>query len=579
MKLSILLLPVNIALALDCRPDGPVLPKPARLGDAATFRHAAVGLAHTFDAMSSGRIDVPWPVENVSFSVAVVSADQKDSTPLWQYHHRAEANVEGTEKVDADSQYLIGSISKLITDYILLVSGMDLDVPVTQYLPNLSGSKGMDWDSITLRMMASHTAGVPTNYGFSDYYFLKDVYLALGFPPIDESEYPPCGVIGLNGACTAQQLQIGLRDSYPVIPPGSRPAYSNAAFALIALAVEAHTGMNYTQQVDELLAKPLGLTATRPSPGHDSRAVIPPGQSGWGADYGINAAQGGLVSSAADLSRLAHAILSRTAALSPAQTRQWLKPSSYAGGTSSTVGMPWEIRRHANLTAVDSPRRSVTVYAKSGGASQYRSQFALVDEYGLGVVVLTAGDMYALPYIYNAALSVLVGAADKVAREHARAEYARGFSSSRGGRRNDTVEATFTLDDDDGSLVLASLSRGGADILAGWAKVFNESLGMFGPKISDTVRLFPTELVEDATVEGDGVVKEVWRLWPDVVAPPFVDLPGSQLDKDDCLGWTVGDWIHYGSEPLDRVIFYRKDARVTGFEVPFLRSGVMKASS
>lgn len=162
MKFSTFFFP-GLVLALDCRPEGPVLPKPVNLDEAAAFRHAAIGLAHTFDAMSSGGIDVPWPVKNVSFSVAVVSADQTDGTPLWQYHHRADANVDGTDKVDADSQYLIGSISKMITDYILLVSGMDLDVPVTNYLPRLNGSKEMEWDSITLRMLASQTAGVPTN--------------------------------------------------------------------------------------------------------------------------------------------------------------------------------------------------------------------------------------------------------------------------------------------------------------------------------------------------------------------------------------------------------------------------------
>ncbi|TQV95945.1 beta-lactamase family protein [Cordyceps javanica] len=576
MKLFPLLYSATLAsCALDCRPEGPVLPKPFRLSDAATFRRAAIGLAHTFDAIVARRIEVPWETHNLSFSVAVVSADQADAdaAPLWEYHHRAKGNVDGTDIIDADSQYLVGSITKVVTDYILLAAGLDLDVPVKTYLPLLDGA---EWDSITLRMLASQTAGVPTNYGFSDFYFLKDVYLSLGFPPIHESDYPPCGVLGLNGGCTAQQLQIGLRDSYPVAPPGARPAYSNAAFALIALAVEAHTGLNYTQQVHSLVAQPLGLTSTRPSPGNAAKAVIPPGESGWGADYGVNAPQGGLVSSTADLSRLARALLSRTSALSPAQTRQWLKPASFSGNVASAVGMPWEVRRYTSLTP-DHPH-PIAVYAKSGTAPLYRSQLALVDEYGLGLVVLTAGDNGALGPIYDAALSALVGAADAVTREHAKAEYGRTFVGGGGNNTttNETVRARLDLDED--SLLMSSLARGHADILAGWVKVLNESLGMFGPKVSDTVRLFPTELSENVTFEGDsGVVKEVWRLWPDALVPPAVDMPGSGLDRDDCLGWMMGDWVHYGGEPLDRVIFYRKGNKVMGFEVPFLRSGIMKA--
>lgn len=77
-------------------------------------------------------------------------------------------------------------------------------------------------------------------------------------------------------------------DSYPVTNPGERPAYSNIAFTLIAMALEKATNKNYTQLVDEIVAKPLGLQNTFPSPGDDAKAVIPPGDSSWGGDYGYN---------------------------------------------------------------------------------------------------------------------------------------------------------------------------------------------------------------------------------------------------------------------------------------------------
>ena len=38
--------------------------------------------------------------------------------------------------------------------------------------------------------------------GFSEYYYLKEVFLSIGFPPIEDSAYPPCGVIALNKACS-----------------------------------------------------------------------------------------------------------------------------------------------------------------------------------------------------------------------------------------------------------------------------------------------------------------------------------------------------------------------------------------
>lgn len=79
-----------------------------------------------------------------------------------------------------------------------------------------------------------------------------------------------------------------MRDAYPVAAVNERPAYSNIAFAVILMALENTTGKNYTELVDEHFAKPLGLENTFPSPGDDIKAVIPPGDSSWGSDYGYN---------------------------------------------------------------------------------------------------------------------------------------------------------------------------------------------------------------------------------------------------------------------------------------------------
>ena len=77
--------------------------------------------------------------------------------------------------------------------------------------------------------------------------------------------------------------------SYPVVAPGERPAYSNAAFTIFIMAVEEATGKTYAQLVEDALAKSLHMKSTRPSPGDDAKAVIPPGESSWGTDYGLNA--------------------------------------------------------------------------------------------------------------------------------------------------------------------------------------------------------------------------------------------------------------------------------------------------
>jgi CubicO group peptidase (beta-lactamase class C family) len=105
--------------------------------------------------------------------------------------------------------------------------------------------------------------------------------------------------------------------SFPIAPPETRPVYSNVAFTLLMYAVEAQTGKNYTELVREF-SSALGMASTRPSPGDDALAVIPPMANTWGADYGDSAPGGGLVSTLADLSSFMHAILARSPALATA---------------------------------------------------------------------------------------------------------------------------------------------------------------------------------------------------------------------------------------------------------------------
>ena len=163
MKLRTVLLPA-VTATLTCRPDGPVLPKPLNLSSSSAFQHAASYLNKTLSSALNGTIQAGWPVDNVSFSLAVVSADQRDAgVPIWEYHHRAKNNVNGTKVVTRDSQYLIGSISKVLSDYVLLTSGVDPDAKVTKYLPQLKGESKIQWEDVTLRMLGSQLSGSPTN--------------------------------------------------------------------------------------------------------------------------------------------------------------------------------------------------------------------------------------------------------------------------------------------------------------------------------------------------------------------------------------------------------------------------------
>ncbi|KAH7309804.1 beta-lactamase/transpeptidase-like protein [Stachybotrys elegans] len=566
--------PVLCPASLVCRPEGPVLPRPSSLQASSVFKDAAANLSETLTAALDGTIKAGFPTQNLSFSVAIVSIDQPDpGTPLWEYHHLSSANTRGTRRLDRHSQYLIGSITKVLSDYVLMKSGVDLDTPITSYIPELAkNASRIHWQDVTLRMLASHLAGAPTNYAFSEHYYLKDVFQSYGFPPIDDSAYPPCGVSGLNSACTAQEFLAGMANSYPYAAPMERPAYSNIAFTILTLALERVTGKSYTQLIKEFVTEPLGMKNTFPSPGNDSQAIIPPGDSNWGTDYGIDTPAGGLVSSISDLSKFTHALLSSRLNLTATETRGWLKPAAFAGNLQTAVGMPWEIWRPDTLT----PKHPhhVTVYGKGGGALLYRSQLSVVDEYGIAVIVLTAGEMNAAAYLPNAVLSTILPAVDDASREMAKTKYARRFHTSSSTKSPVPVEATLVLDDD--SLLLSSIQRNGSDVLTAMTDLWSLIMTNFASPIGSTVRLFPQELDEQVTLDGKPATREIWRLWPQALPQPDSDLPGYGIDATNCMSWTLGDWVHYGGEPIDRAVFYRHGGDVVGFELPFLRSGIMR---
>jgi hypothetical protein len=284
---------------------------------------------------------------------------------------------------------------------------------------------------------------------------------------------------------------------------------------------------------------------------------------------------GGVVSSLADLSTFAHGILGRTILPTPGQVRQWLKPTSFAGSLYSFVGAPWEIFRPTPSALTPDHPHPITIYAKSGGANGYRAQFVIVDEYGVGIVVLAAGDVGAASYIYDAVLSVLIEAVDKVSREQA-SQTVSGDYSVASCSGDDAQCVSLIIDQDDDSLFVANLIRSNTDVLEGIHAIYAQATGIYFGGVEKTFRLFPTEIRANATMEdGTAVVREDWRMWPQTVYETDSDLPGRGLGALDCISWTFGDWVHYASEPVGRVVIIRqqKDGQVVGAEVPFLRSG------
>ncbi|HEV7346672.1 MAG TPA: serine hydrolase [Devosia sp.] len=221
---------------------------------------------------------------NVGIAVALI----EDGVPRF-VSHGTTARGEAAP-VDEHSLFEAGSISKVFTNLLLaqlvLEGRMDLDAPLTDYLPAGTILPTRDGKAITAFDLATHTAG------FSG---LPPALLARGL------ENPYSGY-------SAQELLAWLGEYALTRAIGDKFEYSNIGAALLGQAIEHVSGRAYAELLEQRILAPLGLDDTRlaltpgdptgMATGHD-----PTGEpvSYW--DFDAFAPAGALVTSAADLAR------------------------------------------------------------------------------------------------------------------------------------------------------------------------------------------------------------------------------------------------------------------------------------
>lgn len=373
------------------------------------------------------------------------------------------------------------------------------------------------------------------------------------------------------------ELLKGMTTVHPITVPYHRPVYSTLSFTLLSYALSAKYNKSYTNLLEDFVIRPLGLTNTGASPGNASRAAIPPIENNWGSDYGDNAPGGGLYSSLNDLSRIIQTILNRTALNTETEVREWLKPHSSTSSPYTLVGRPWEIFRSTSLTPAHP--HTIDIYAKTGGAYGYTAQMAIIDQYGIGLTILTAGPPEAYRILYDTMLSTLLPALEEETRLQAQ-KYVGNFSSS------DAMVNLSTSMGDGPGIRLDQLTRNGSDILAAISQFYTQALPQFGT-LSPDFRIFPAAFSQRAVENIDGrekdVVRQDWRInldfLPNTAESSGSELPGQGAVREACIAWQTADWFYYGGEAVDRVVFVEEGGtgRLLGVEVPFLRTGLMCA--
>lgn len=299
-------------------------------------------------------------------SVAVFQGDRVLWTKGWGW-----ADMENGVPAAAETIGRTGSISKTFTALLMMQlverGVIDLDEPVSEHLPEIQGLREPPPGArpLTFRMLASHTAGL-----------------------VREPE--------LEGAAAGpiQRWEAKVLASIPTTgfrtPPGTEYSYSNIGFGMLGLALSRAAGVPFTDLMESLVFRPLGLDDTffvLEEPDHIRRMSVGYSRSRSGEisaeratlehfGRGYKVPNGGVYSTVADLATFAAALMGEAEVeiLGEAGRREMTTPQAPA----DAYGLGLSIR----------DRDGVRVVGHGGSVAGYNAYLAFDPVSTLGVATL-----------------------------------------------------------------------------------------------------------------------------------------------------------------------------------------------
>ncbi len=149
------------------------------------------------------------------------------------------ANEATKDTLNANSIFELASCSKQFTAMAIMMlkekGKLDLDNPISQYIPELSYYKG-----VTVRNLLNHTGGLP------DYMELMDSLF-------DKTR------IATNKDMIAL---FGKHHPKPLFEPNTKYEYSNTGYALLASIIEKASGLSYADYLAKSIFRPLQMTSS-----------------------------------------------------------------------------------------------------------------------------------------------------------------------------------------------------------------------------------------------------------------------------------------------------------------------------
>ncbi|MEO7634173.1 MAG: serine hydrolase domain-containing protein [Sphingomicrobium sp.] len=296
---------------------------------ALTMTAPAMALPANFKAKADALLAGAYPAAGPGAAVIVT----EDGKPVYEAG-RGLADIAAKRAITPTTVFRIGSISKQFSAAIMLQlvdeGKLSLDDKLSKFLPDYP-KPGAD---ATVAQLLNHTVGVQSYTGIPGWMVEANT----------------------NRAYTTEQMIAQFKNLPSPSKPGEKFEYNNSGYVLVGAVIEKVTGKPWYQNVEERIARPLGLTTIRygvlesetpnMAVGYtDAEGKVVPAQK---IHMSVPHAAGALIGSVEDLAKWG-AALHHGKIIPAALYAKMIAPTALPGGASEQYGYgiaPREVRGH-----------------------------------------------------------------------------------------------------------------------------------------------------------------------------------------------------------------------------------------
>lgn len=278
-----------------------------------------------------------------------------------------------------NTRFNIGSVSKVICALAVTIlvdrKLVGLDTPVVEYLPQFS-MLSPTYRGITPRQLLSHASGLPGTH-------LHNLFATAFLPGY------------------AEDMLAALADVHLKHAPGELAVYCNDGFTLTECVVHAVTGQTYPEFVQSAILAPLGMSLSgytlQPLPAGSFAHGYLQGER-QGQEFVMGYATGGLCTTPGDMMKLAALFLNKgvyngTRIVSEAGVAEMGTAQTQAAPINPSPewqwGLGWDTVHQPGLAVA-----GVLAWEKNGGTTMYTSDFYVLPQEGMALMITGSGTSY-----------------------------------------------------------------------------------------------------------------------------------------------------------------------------------------